>query len=40
MNRKATRIFVASIALVGLAGLAGPAEAAPAQIQLRTGWCC
>lgn len=40
MNRKATRIIVASIALVGLAGLAAPAEAAPAHIQLRTGWCC
>ena len=40
MNRKATRIIVASIALVGLAGLAAPAEAAPSQLQLRNVWCC
>jgi hypothetical protein len=39
MNRKATRIFVATIALVSLAGFAAPAEAGPVK-QVRTGWCC
>lgn len=40
MNRKATRIFVAAVALVSLAGLAGPAEAGQDKQQARTGWCC
>ena len=39
MNRKATRIFVATIALVSLAGFAAHAEAGPVK-QVRTGWCC
>jgi len=40
MNRKATRIFVASVALVSLAGFAAPAEAAQIKQTARTGWCC
>ncbi len=40
MNRKAPRILVASIALIGMIGLSSPAEAAPAQQQARTVWCC
>jgi hypothetical protein len=39
MNRKATRIFVATIALVSLAGFAAPAEAGQVK-QTRTVWCC
>ncbi|GAB3018177.1 hypothetical protein GCM10011376_01040 [Nocardioides flavus (ex Wang et al. 2016)] len=39
MNRKATRLFVATVALVSLAGFAAPAEAGPVK-QVRTGWCC
>ena len=40
MNRKATRILVATIALVSLAGFTAPAEAAPAQQTARNIWCC
>lgn len=40
MKIKATRLAVASIALVSLAALGAPAEAAPTQPQSRTGWCC
>ena len=40
MNRKATRIFVATVALVSLAGFAAPAEAGPAKDNARSGWCC
>ncbi|WP_275937868.1 hypothetical protein [Nocardioides oleivorans] len=40
MNRKATRILVATIALVSLAGFAGPVEAAQVNTTARTGWCC
>ena len=40
MKTKAARTLVASIALVGLAAFAAPADAAPAQPQYRTGWCC
>jgi len=40
MNRKATRIFVAAVALVSMVGLSAPAQAAPAQQLARTGWCC
>lgn len=40
MNRKATRILVASITLVGMIGLSSPAEAGPAKEQTRTVWCC
>jgi hypothetical protein len=40
MNRKATRIFVATVALVSLAGFAGPAEAGSGRDNARTGWCC
>lgn len=39
MNRKATRILVATIALVSLAGFAAPAEAAQVK-QTRNVWCC
>ena len=39
MNRKATRIFVATIALVSLAGFAAPAEAGQVK-QTSTVWCC
>jgi hypothetical protein len=39
MNRKATRFFVATIALVSLAGFAAPAEAAQVK-QTRNVWCC
>ncbi|NYE35884.1 hypothetical protein F4692_000988 [Nocardioides cavernae] len=40
MNRKATRILVAAVALVSLAGLGTPAEAAQVKQTARTGWCC
>lgn len=40
MNSKATRVLVASLALIGMIGMSSPAEAAPAQQQMRTGWCC
>ena len=41
MNRKFTRIVVASLAVVSLAGFAAPAEAGPAvRRQRATGWCC
>ena len=40
MNRKSTRILVATVALVSLAGFAGPVEAAQVKQTARTGWCC
>ena len=40
MNRKTTRILVATVALVSLAGFAGPVEAAQVKQTARTGWCC
>ena len=40
MNSKVPRILVASIALIGMIGLSSPAEAAPAQQQMRNVWCC
>jgi hypothetical protein len=40
MNRKATRILVATVALVSMAGFAAPAEAAQLKLTARTGWCC
>jgi hypothetical protein len=40
MNRKATRIFVATVALVSLAGFATPAEAAQVKQTARNVWCC
>jgi hypothetical protein len=39
MSSKATRVLVATIALLSLAGFAAPAEAAKVQ-QQRTVWCC
>jgi hypothetical protein len=39
MSSKATRIIVASIALLSLAGMAAPADAAPKPVQ-RNVWCC
>ncbi len=39
MNR-ATRLFVAAVALVSVAGLAAPAEAAQVRTTTRTVWCC
>lgn len=40
MSSKATRIIVASIALLSLAGFAAPVQASPAQPQTRNVWCC
>ena len=40
MSSKATRVLVATIALVSLAGFAAPADAAASKPQLRTVWCC
>lgn len=40
MNRKATRILVATVALVSLAGFAAPAEAAQVRETARNVWCC
>jgi len=40
MNRKATRIVVATIALVSLAGFAAPADAAQVRTTARNVWCC
>jgi hypothetical protein len=40
MKSKAPRILIASIALLSLAGFAAPADAAPAQPQMRNVWCC
>lgn len=39
MSNKATRIVVATIALVSLVGMATPAEAAKPSPQ-RNVWCC
>jgi hypothetical protein len=39
MSSKATRVLVATIALVSLAGFAAPADAAQVKEQ-RTVWCC
>jgi hypothetical protein len=40
MNRKATRILVATVALVSLAGFAAPVEAAQVKQQMRHDRCC
>lgn len=41
MNRKFTRVVIASLAVVSLAGVAAPVQAAaPSSPQLRNVWCC
>lgn len=40
MSNKATRIAVATIALISLVGMAAPAEAAKGPSTQRNVWCC